>query len=100
VEVALFLVISSLGFLAPGVTALAMSEHQAVAGTAAALVGTIQMALGGVVAPLAGLAGSGTAVPFGIVIGLLAVGALGVLRLSPSTAHEPLPEDEVVIPPA
>jgi DHA1 family bicyclomycin/chloramphenicol resistance-like MFS transporter len=100
VEVALFLVIASLGFLAPGVTALAMSEHHAVAGTAAALVGTIQMALGGVVAPLVGLAGSGTAVPFGIVIGLLAVGALGVLRLSPSSIHEPLPEDEVVVPPA
>jgi MFS transporter, DHA1 family, multidrug resistance protein len=98
VEAALFLVIASLGFLAPVATALAMAEHHAVAGTAAALVGTIQMILGGVVAPLVGLAGSSTAVPFGIVIAVLALGALAVLSLSPSGARRVLPEDEVAPP--
>lgn len=99
-ELGLFVVVASLGFLMPCATALAMAEHHAVAGTAAAAMGTLQLGIGGLAAPLVGLAGSDSAVPFGIVIAVLALIALGLLtRTSPA---EPVtaPEDEVVAPQA
>jgi DHA1 family bicyclomycin/chloramphenicol resistance-like MFS transporter len=46
-----------------------------VAGTAAALLGVSQYALGAVAAPLVGLGGSDTALPMATVIAVCAVGA-------------------------
>jgi DHA1 family bicyclomycin/chloramphenicol resistance-like MFS transporter len=100
VEVALFLVVAALGLLVPSATALALADHHAVAGTAAAVMGTIQLVVGALAAPLVGLGGSDTAVPLGIVVAVLTVGGLAVLSRSSNAAVPTTAKDEVVAPPA
>ena len=72
----MFVIVSSLSFVLPNATALALAEHAAVAGTASALLGVIQFMVGAVAAPLVGVAGPDSAVPMGVVMALCAVGAL------------------------
>lgn len=57
VLVSLFLVVLSVGVVSPNATALALADHPAVAGSAAALLGLGQYAIGCVLAPLTGLSG-------------------------------------------
>ena len=52
----------------PNTTALAMAPHGAVAGSASALLGSIQFILGRVAGALVGALGNGTAVPLAVVI--------------------------------
>ena len=66
--VPLFLVVSSVGIVGSTGFSLAMQNQSKAAGSASALQGLISFISGGVVAPLVGLGGSGTAVPMGIVI--------------------------------
>jgi DHA1 family bicyclomycin/chloramphenicol resistance-like MFS transporter len=88
--VALFVVVSSVGLVMPTATALAMQEHGDSAGSAAALLGLSQHIIGAAVVPLVGLAGEGTAVPMGIVIAVLGVGALGSFAaLTGARAEQP-----------
>ena len=78
---ALFLVVASLGFVLPNATALALSAHPRTAGSASALLGLLQYALGAAAAPLVGLAGESTAVPMALTVavaGALALGTYGV----------------------
>jgi DHA1 family bicyclomycin/chloramphenicol resistance-like MFS transporter len=77
--VPLFVLVASLGFVMPNATALALSGHPEAAGSASALVGSIQYVVGALVAPLVGIAGSYTAVPMAIVISALGVGAMTAL---------------------
>ncbi|HEV7680171.1 MAG TPA: Bcr/CflA family multidrug efflux MFS transporter [Candidatus Dormibacteraeota bacterium] len=93
--VPLFLVMTGLGFVIPNSTALALSRHPRAAGTASALLGAMQMGSGAVVAPLVGIAGSGTALPMAVVmaaLGLTAVVSLVVLtrpaRVPPPAVRE------------
>jgi DHA1 family bicyclomycin/chloramphenicol resistance-like MFS transporter len=81
---ALFLVAAAQGIILPQITALALSGRPPrIAGSASALLGVTQFALGGAAAPLAGLGGSGTAVPMAIAIAALTVAAtLAVLLLA------------------
>ncbi|MEP7190621.1 MAG: Bcr/CflA family drug resistance efflux transporter, partial [Roseiflexaceae bacterium] len=72
---ALFVIIASLGLVAPNATTLALSDTQ-VAGSAAALLGVVQFSIGAVAAPLVGLAGSGSAVPMAIAIAAFGIAAL------------------------
>ena len=72
----MFVIVSSLAFVLPNATALALAEHGAVAGTASALLGVIQFLIGAIAAPLVGVAGPDSAVPMGVVMALLAVAAL------------------------
>jgi len=72
----MFVIVSSLAFVLPNATALALADHGAVAGTASALLGVIQFLVGAIAAPLVGIAGPDTAVPMGIVMAVLALGAL------------------------
>jgi DHA1 family bicyclomycin/chloramphenicol resistance-like MFS transporter len=72
----MFVIVSSLAFVMPNATALALADHPAVAGTASALLGVIQFLVGAVAAPLVGVAGPDTAVPMGVVMATLAVAAL------------------------
>jgi DHA1 family bicyclomycin/chloramphenicol resistance-like MFS transporter len=85
---ALFVVVASLGCVLPNSTALALARHPRTAGSASALLGTLQFLIGAIAAPLTG--GSG-AEPLGIVVAAMAVGALIVLltltRSVPSRAH-------------
>jgi DHA1 family bicyclomycin/chloramphenicol resistance-like MFS transporter len=75
-----FLVMSSLSFVMPNSTALALADHAKVAGTASALLGVIQFLVGGLAAPLVGLGGTGSAVPMAAVMLSLATGAVAVNR--------------------
>jgi DHA1 family bicyclomycin/chloramphenicol resistance-like MFS transporter len=76
----MFVIVSSLAFVLPNATALALADHPAVAGTASALLGVIQFLIGAIAAPLVGVAGPGTAVPMGVVMAVLALGALTAQR--------------------
>ena len=76
----MFVIVSGLAFVMPNATALALADHPAVAGTASALLGVIQFLIGAVSAPLVGVAGPDTAVPMGVVMATLAIGALFAQR--------------------
>ncbi len=79
----LFLAAASLGAILPMATALAMDDHSQWAGSASGVLGFTQFALGALVAPLAGIAGSGTALPMAVtmlVCSLLAITALRMTR--------------------
>jgi MFS transporter, DHA1 family, multidrug resistance protein len=76
----MFAIVSSLAFVMPNATALALADHPEVAGTASALLGVIQFMIGAVAAPLVGVGGPDTAVPMGVVMVVLAVGALTAQR--------------------
>ena len=64
----LFLAVSSVGMILPNATALALAPHPDAAGTAAAFAGVLQFGLGGLLAPLVGIAGASTAVPLALVV--------------------------------
>ncbi|MCY9590102.1 Bcr/CflA family drug resistance efflux transporter [Paenibacillus chitinolyticus] len=72
----LFFVVSSVGIVNTAGFSLAMQNYGHSAGSASALLGLLSFIFGGLVAPLVGIAGSGTAVPMGIVIAATDVGAI------------------------
>jgi DHA1 family bicyclomycin/chloramphenicol resistance-like MFS transporter len=70
-----------MGIIQPNATALALINHPRVAGSASALVGVLQFAIGAAVAPLVGLGGTKTAFPMALTIAVLAGMALLVFVL-------------------
>jgi len=66
------------GFVPPNASALALSRHGERAGTAAAMIGSLQVGLAGVVSPLVGLLGEDAASMTVVMLGCLLV-ALGPL---------------------
>jgi DHA1 family bicyclomycin/chloramphenicol resistance-like MFS transporter len=74
--VPMFAIVSSLAFILPNATALALADQAGVAGTASALLGVIQFLVGAFAAPIVGVGGPDTAVPMGVVMVVLAAGAL------------------------
>ncbi|GAA0809436.1 Bcr/CflA family drug resistance efflux transporter [Spirilliplanes yamanashiensis] len=89
--VAMFAFVSTVGMVAPNGTALALDRHGRRAGTAAALLGGVQSAIGAAVAPLVGAFGDpATGVPMAAVILACAAAALlSVLVLA--REREPVP---------
>jgi DHA1 family bicyclomycin/chloramphenicol resistance-like MFS transporter len=81
--VPLFFFIATHGFIMPNTTALAMAPHGAVAGSASALLGTVQFVLGAGAGALVGLFGNGTAVPLAAVVAGCAASALAAYRVLP-----------------
>lgn len=75
--VCLFAIVSSLGFVLPNASALALTDYPQVAGSASALLGVMQFTIGAAVAPIVGSAGAHTALPMGIVIAVLGLAAVG-----------------------
>jgi DHA1 family bicyclomycin/chloramphenicol resistance-like MFS transporter len=71
----LFVVMSGLGLVVPNTAALALTRHPESAGTASALLGALQMSTGAVIAPVVGIAGTGSALPMAIVLAVLSLGA-------------------------
>jgi DHA1 family bicyclomycin/chloramphenicol resistance-like MFS transporter len=61
-------VVGVCGLAFPNTPALALSRHGEAAGSAAALLGSAQFAVGGAAAPLVGLLGTDTGVPMGVVM--------------------------------
>src|SRR3954454_1587891 len=90
---ALFVVVASLGCVLPNSTALALARHPRTAGSASALLGTLQFLIGALAAPLTG---GGGARPLGVVVAVSASGALGALLIL--TRRETEPTADVVQP--
>jgi len=82
VLVPMFVIVSSLSFVLPNSTALALADHAEVAGTASALLGVCQFLIGALVAPLVGAGGTDSAVPMAAVMTAAALGALGARRVA------------------
>ena len=72
----LFIIVSCVGLVSTLSVSLAMRDQGHSAGSASALIGVFTYLIGSLVAPLVGLGGSLTAVPMGIIIATLEVGAL------------------------
>jgi DHA1 family bicyclomycin/chloramphenicol resistance-like MFS transporter len=72
----LFVVVSVIGVVFPNATALALTDHPDVAGSASALLGVVSFVVGAAVAPLVGVAGSDDALPLAIAVGVLEAAAL------------------------
>jgi DHA1 family bicyclomycin/chloramphenicol resistance-like MFS transporter len=81
--VPLFCFIACHGFVMPNTTAMAMAPHGSVAGSASALLGTVQFVLGATAGALVGLLANGTAVPLAAVVAACGVGAFGVYLTLP-----------------
>ncbi|GAF09791.1 multidrug resistance transporter [Paenibacillus pini JCM 16418] len=64
----LFFVVSSVGIVGASGSSLALQDYGHSAGSASALLGLMSYIFGGIVSPLVGLQGSGTALPMGIII--------------------------------
>ena len=73
--VPLFCYITCYGFVLPNTTALAMAGHGQVAGSASALLGTIQFVLGATAGALVGALANGTAIPLAAVMAACGVSA-------------------------
>ena len=79
VLVSLFVMVSAVGFALPHASAIAMDRHRRIAGSASALLGLTQFALGAVTASLAGIGNPATGKALGVtalVAAVLAVAAL------------------------
>ncbi|MEV5413625.1 multidrug effflux MFS transporter [Thermopolyspora sp. NPDC052614] len=72
---ALFIVVTSVGLVLPNAPALALHDHGAHAGAAAAVLGFAQFLVGGLVAPLAGADGAGSALPMAAAVAALGLAA-------------------------
>ena len=74
--VPLFALVASLGFVFPDSTALALSLHPDVAGSASAYFGTFRLGLGALATPLVGIGGAVSGLPMAIVIAASSAAAL------------------------
>jgi DHA1 family bicyclomycin/chloramphenicol resistance-like MFS transporter len=77
-----FLIVSAVGLTIPNAAAIALAGHPSTAGSASGLLGLSQFAVGGITAPLVGIAGSDTALPLAIVVAVLCAGSLTAFALA------------------
>ena len=84
---ALFLVVASIGIVIPSATAIALEGDSSTAGSASALLGLAQFAIGAISAPLVGVAGTDTAVPMAVVIATCGLGAVASFCLLVRREH-------------
>jgi DHA1 family bicyclomycin/chloramphenicol resistance-like MFS transporter len=82
VLVPMFVIVSSLSFVMPNSTALALADHAKVAGTASALLGVMQFLIGALVAPLVGAGGTESAVPMAVIMTAVALAALAARQFA------------------
>jgi DHA1 family bicyclomycin/chloramphenicol resistance-like MFS transporter len=78
----LFVGYACLGLTIPNVTVLALEEHGTIAGTASALMGTLQFVTGAVVMAVVGVFLNGTALPMVAGIGICALIAFVIAQLT------------------
>ncbi|GAA3797839.1 multidrug effflux MFS transporter [Cellulomonas soli] len=79
--VVLWGILALVNFVPPNASALALSRHGQIAGTAAAFIGALQSGVSGVISPVSGLLG-GDAVAMAVVMVAAATGGLLVLALA------------------
>ncbi len=77
----LFLCVGSTGFLFPNITALAMAPKGRVAGSASAMMGTVQFGIGGASGTAVGLLYNGTAIPMAAVLATSSIIGYTMLRV-------------------
>jgi DHA1 family bicyclomycin/chloramphenicol resistance-like MFS transporter len=77
----LFICIASVGLISPNTTAIAMEPHGQIAGSASALLGTLQFILGAGVGALVGALYNGTALPMAAAIAACELAALAVFYM-------------------
>jgi MFS transporter, DHA1 family, multidrug resistance protein len=82
----LFVLVASLGLVAPNATALALADTPA-AGSASALLGVLQFSIGALAAPLVGTAGAATAVPMAASIAAFGIATVATFVLLSRPAH-------------
>lgn len=80
----LFACVAPVGVIVPNATALALTDYEHLAGSASAILGVMSFAVGGLAAPLVGVAGRGTAVPMALVIATFGIAALVTLTVASS----------------
>ncbi len=87
--VSLFVMVSAVGFALPHASAIAMDRHRVIAGSASALLGLTQFALGAVTAPLVGIGDvtSGLAMAVTALIATL-IGVAALLFARPAVTHQ------------
>ena len=83
-------------FVIPNAVALALTDHAGMAGTASSVIGLSQFTFAGVLAPLAGIGGSRTALPMAIVVLACASGSAAMFILlvkarAPAPLADPVP---------
>lgn len=84
VIVSLLMMVSGVAVTTPPTTTLALADYPQIAGTASSLLGMARFALGGVSAPLVGIAGAATMLPLGIVtVASIGLAAASVALLAP-----------------
>jgi DHA1 family bicyclomycin/chloramphenicol resistance-like MFS transporter len=84
----LFIGYGFLGLVIPTAAVLALEEHGTIAGTASALMGTLQFVTAAVAMAIAGLFFDGTAVPMAMGIALCAVAAFVLTQLTLGRRHQ------------
>ena len=77
-----FVIVSGMGVILPDLTALALSLHPEVAGTASAYFGGLRLGLGALAIPLIGLSGTVSATSMAIMIAVAGVAALVLFALT------------------
>lgn len=92
--IALWLVLSMQGMIPANASALALSRHGEMAGTAAAVIGAFQAGIAGAVSPLVGLLGGDavamSAVMLGAVLAAIAIVAVGTPAFRRGGWHTPI----------
>jgi DHA1 family bicyclomycin/chloramphenicol resistance-like MFS transporter len=86
--VPLFFYIASVGLVSPNAAAAAMAPHGWSAGSASALMGTLQFVIGAAAGALVGVLHNGTALPMACIIAVCGLAALLTLQ---TTAAQPMP---------
>lgn len=93
IAIPLWFYIAACGFGFPCVQVLALNNHGHEAGTAASLLGALNFGIAGIVSPIVGVFGVGSAVPMGMVMAICAVVSICSLwlvvrpRTVPELAH-------------
>ncbi len=82
VVVPLFVIVFAVGAAMPVASSRAMNAHPERAGAASALLGVLQFAVGGALAPLVGLTGSASVLPLAVLMAACLVASLAVLLLT------------------
>ncbi|WP_210480343.1 multidrug effflux MFS transporter [Naasia sp. SYSU D00948] len=93
VLIPLFFFITACGFAFPCIQVTALAHHGNEAGTAASLLGALNFGVSGIVSPVVGLLGIGTAIPMGSVMAVTAVLAILALWLIARPRTVPALED-------
>ncbi|MBO3100387.1 multidrug effflux MFS transporter [Cellulomonas sp. zg-ZUI168] len=82
--VVLWLILALVNFVPPNASALALTRHGEIAGTAAAVIGSLQAGVAGVVSPLSGLLGGDAVAMASVMVGSALLGLLVLALATPA----------------